>query len=71
MKIAVVGATGRIGAQLTRKLLRAGHRVRALSRGGPPLDALAQAGAEPFLGSFDTGSGELGKFFQGADTREA
>ncbi|VTU40291.1 ergot alkaloid biosynthesis protein, family [Variovorax sp. PBS-H4] len=67
MKIAVVGATGRIGAQLTQKLLRAGHQVRALSRGGPSLDALAQAGAEPFLGSFDTGAGELGKFFQGAD----
>ena len=67
MKIAVVGATGRIGAQLTHKLLRAGHQVRALSRGGPSLDALAQAGAEPFLGSFDTGAGELGRFFQGAD----
>jgi uncharacterized protein YbjT (DUF2867 family) len=67
MKIAVVGATGRIGAPLTQKLLRAGHQVRALSRGGPSLDALAQAGAEPFLGSFDTGAGELGKFFQGAD----
>jgi uncharacterized protein YbjT (DUF2867 family) len=67
MKIAVVGATGRIGAQLTQKLLRAGHQVRAVSRGGPSLDALAQAGAEPFLGSFDTGAGELGKFFQGAD----
>lgn len=67
MKIAVVGATGRIGAQLTHKLLHAGHQVRALSRGGASLDALAQAGAEPFLGSFDTGEGDLGKFFHGAD----
>ena len=67
MKIAVVGATGRIGATLTRKLLHAGHQVRALSRGGPSLDALTQAGAEPFLGSFDTGAGELGRFFQGVD----
>ncbi|MBI5275827.1 MAG: NmrA family NAD(P)-binding protein [Burkholderiales bacterium] len=67
MKIAVVGATGRIGAQLTRKLLHAGHKVRALSRGGHGLDALAQAGAEPFLGSFDTGAGDLGRFFDGAD----
>ena len=67
MKIAVVGATGRIGAQLTQKLLRAGHQVRALSRGGPSLDALVQAGAEPFLGSFDTGAGEPSKFFHGAD----
>jgi uncharacterized protein YbjT (DUF2867 family) len=67
MRIAVVGATGRIGTQLTRELLRAGHQVRALSRGSPGLDALARAGAEPFLGSFDTGAGELGKFFRGAD----
>jgi nucleoside-diphosphate-sugar epimerase len=35
MRIAVVGATGRIGAALTRKLLSAGHQVKALSRGGP------------------------------------
>ncbi len=27
----------------------------------------AQAGAEPFQGSFDTGAGELRKFFDGAD----
>jgi len=67
MRIAVVGATGRIGAQLTRKLLNAGHQVRALSRGGPSLDALVKAGAEPFPGSFDTGAGELDKFFRDAD----
>ncbi|MES2363255.1 MAG: NmrA family NAD(P)-binding protein [Pseudomonadota bacterium] len=67
MKIAVVGATGRIGAELTSKLLRAGHQVRVLSRGGPSLDALVAKGAEPFLGSFDTGDGELGKFFEDAD----
>jgi uncharacterized protein YbjT (DUF2867 family) len=67
MRIAVVGATGRIGAKLTHTLLSAGHQVKALSRGGPALDALARCGAEPFLGSFDTGSGELGRFFQDAD----
>lgn len=64
MKIAVVGATGRIGAQLTRKLLSAGHRVRALSRGGHSLDALIKEGAEAFVGSFDTVAGKLGAFFQ-------
>jgi uncharacterized protein YbjT (DUF2867 family) len=63
-KIAVVGATGRIGAQLTRRLLSAGHQVKALSRGGPALDELAKLGAEPVLGSFDTGAGQLDKFFQ-------
>jgi uncharacterized protein YbjT (DUF2867 family) len=67
MRIAVVGATGRIGAKLTRTLLRAGHQVRALSRGGPGLDALVKLGAEPCLGSFDTGAGELDKFFGDAD----
>ena len=67
MKIAVVGATGRIGAKLTRNLLHAGHSVRALSRGGPSLDALVRDGAEPFIGSFDTGDGDLGSFFKNAD----
>jgi uncharacterized protein YbjT (DUF2867 family) len=67
MRIAVVGATGRIGAKLTRTLLDAGHQVRALSRGGGALDALADLGAEPFIGSFDTGTGSLEDFFQDAD----
>ncbi|WP_105385245.1 NmrA family NAD(P)-binding protein [Neorhizobium alkalisoli] len=67
MRISVVGATGRIGAKLTRILLSAGHQVRALSRGGPALDALVALGAEPFLGTFDTGAGDLDQFFQGAD----
>lgn len=67
MRIAVVGATGRIGAKLTRSLLNAGHVVKALSRGGPALDSLVEIGAVPFLGSFDTGAGELDKFFQDAD----
>ncbi|MFC0407019.1 NmrA family NAD(P)-binding protein [Roseomonas elaeocarpi] len=67
MRIAVVGATGRIGARLTRTLLGAGHQVKALSRGGPALDALVRMGAEPLLGSFDTGAGELDRFFQDAD----
>lgn len=67
MRIAVVGATGRIGAKLTEDLLAKGHSVKALSRGGPALDALVAKGAEPFLGSFDTGAGDLGRFFEDAD----
>ena len=67
MRISVVGATGRVGAKLTRTLLSAGHQVKALSRGGPALDALVALGAEPFLGSFDTGAGDLDQFFQDAD----
>lgn len=67
MRIAVVGATGRIGAKLTESLLAKGHSVKALSRGGPALDALVAKGAEPFIGSFDTGAGELNTFFKDAD----
>lgn len=67
MRIAVVGATGRVGARLTENLLAKGHSVKALSRGGPALDALVAKGAEPFLGSFDTGAGELNTFFEDAD----
>jgi len=67
MRIAVVGATGRIGAHLTKTLLRTGHQVKALSRGGPVLDALVKMGSEPVLGSFDTGAGDLDKFFQDTD----
>ncbi len=67
MRIAVVGATGRIGAALTRSLLNAGHEVKALSRGGPSLDALVKLGAIPWLGSFDAGTGDFGTFFQDAD----
>lgn len=67
MRIAVVGATGRIGAKLTENLLAKGHSVKALSRGGPALDALVAKGAEPFLGSFDTGAGKLNTFFEDAD----
>ena len=67
MRFAVVGATGRIGSKLTRNLLADGHRVKALSRGGPALDALVAQGAEPFLASFDTGAGELGKAFEDVD----
>lgn len=67
MRIAVVGATGRIGAKLTRTLLGAGHQVKALSRGGPALDALVKLGAEPVIGSFDAGTGDIGGFFQDAD----
>jgi uncharacterized protein YbjT (DUF2867 family) len=67
MRIAVVGATGRIGSKLTENLLSKGHSVKALSRGGASLDALAAKGAEPFIGSFDTGAGELGTFFADAD----
>lgn len=67
MRISVVGATGRIGARLTHTLLEQGHQVKALSRGGPGLDALVALGAEPVIGSFDLGTGDLATFFRDAD----
>lgn len=67
MRFAVVGATGRIGGKLTRTLLSAGHQVRALSRGGPALEELVSLGAEPFIGSFDTGMGDVDAFFRDVD----
>lgn len=67
MLISIVGATGRIGAPLTRLLLAQGHQVRALSRGGRQLDALVGLGAEPFIGSFDADEGHPQGFFDGAD----
>ena len=67
MRFAVVGATGRIGAKLTQNLLGKGHHVKAMSRGGPALDDLVKLGAEPFVGSFDNGTGDLNDFFQDTD----
>jgi uncharacterized protein YbjT (DUF2867 family) len=67
MRIAVVGATGNIGLRLCRRLVAGGHHVRALSRGGRSFDELVKLGAEPFIGSFDDGSGNLSAAFQGMD----
>ena len=64
MRIAIVGATGRIGAKLTRGLLSAGHQVKALSRGGPALDALVQLGAVPFLEALTLAQERLGSSFR-------
>lgn len=45
-RILVAGATGQVGSLVTRKLLAAGHRVRALGRNPEKLASLAGAGAE-------------------------
>ncbi len=44
--IAVTGATGQIGSALVHHLLKAGHRVVAISRPSAKLDALKTAGAD-------------------------
>lgn len=43
--LVITGATGHIGAQIVHALLAQGHRVTAVARPSPRLDALAQAGA--------------------------
>ncbi len=48
--LVITGATGHIGAQLVHALLAQGHRVTAVARASPRLDALTQAGATPAAG---------------------
>jgi uncharacterized protein len=43
MKIAVIGATGRLGGAVAEEALRRGHQVTALSRNPVPTEALAGA----------------------------
>lgn len=66
MSIAVMGATGRVGGQIARRLLEAGMQVRALGRSGDKLAALARAGADVRAG--DAGDAAfLTEAFRGAD----
>ena len=51
MRVLVTGATGFIGSNAARHLVRAGHAVRALVRPESDLDALAGIGAEPVIGN--------------------
>lgn len=54
MKIAISGATGLIGREITAQLLRAGHSVRPLSRNAPPelneINAVIHLAGEPIFG---------------------
>jgi uncharacterized protein YbjT (DUF2867 family) len=65
--IAVTGATGQQGGAVSRKLLADGWKVRALTRdvNKPAAQALAEAGAELFVGDMDSSS-DLAAAFQGA-----
>ncbi len=62
---AVTGATGRVGTQLTVRLLSAGHAVRAIGRDEEKLEALARRGAETHAGSLHD-VGFLKAIFKGA-----
>jgi uncharacterized protein YbjT (DUF2867 family) len=64
--ITVMGATGRVGGAVGRRLLAAGVGVRALGRSEARLAELAAAGAQPMMG--DAGDAEfLVRAFDGAD----
>ena len=54
-KVLVTGATGKQGGAVTRRLLRAGHSVRALTRNpdSPAAAALRALGAEVVRGDFE------------------
>jgi putative NADH-flavin reductase len=46
MKIAVYGATGMVGSQITAEALRRGHQVTAISRSGTAMDGATARAAE-------------------------
>ncbi len=64
--VAVTGATGQIGAPLVERLLAAGVKVRALTRGGAKANLLSASGAEVRVGTLDDAAFLL-ESFQGAD----
>jgi uncharacterized protein YbjT (DUF2867 family) len=64
--IAVMGATGHTGKEITRRLLDAGEKVRALARSESHLWDLRAAGAETMAGDAND-AGFLTRAFSGAD----
>lgn len=66
MLVTVMGATGKTGQVVTRGLLAAGLKVRALGRSAEKLAALTKAGAEPVIAEA-TRAADLTAAFRGAD----
>lgn len=64
--IVVTGSTGNIGTALVHHLLDKGHRVVAVARQSPRLDALKQAGAETAAGDL-ADAAFLAQTLRGAD----
>jgi len=66
MYVLVVGSTGVLGRQVTRQLLGAGHRVRAMTRDPQKADDLQQLGAEVVQGDL-IDAASLQRACQGVD----
>jgi uncharacterized protein YbjT (DUF2867 family) len=64
--ITVMGATGHTGKEITKALLKAGEKVRALGRSETKLAELKAAGAEVMMGDA-TDAAFLTRAFRGAD----
>lgn len=63
---AVLGATGKVGYAMVRKLVESGHVVRAVGRDSRKLSELKRMGAESYASSLEEVS-ELAKIFKEAD----
>jgi uncharacterized protein YbjT (DUF2867 family) len=64
--VAITGATGFIGQTITRQLILAGYRVRALMRTVKRAGCLPAGGVEQVSGSLED-SASLESLIQGAD----
>lgn len=62
----VMGATGHIGSVVTRRLLEAGHTVRAIGRSEEKLKSFSDQGAQVCAAAFDDAEA-LSRGFEGAD----
>ena len=63
MKVAIIGATGRVGSQLVKELLSRGHEVRAIARSIDKVEA--QAGVERVQG--DVTDSDFAETLKGVD----
>ncbi len=64
MKVFVTGATGMVGSHLAERLIKEGHRVKALVRKSSQVDKLKQLGVELCYGDITNSSSELKPFLE-------